>query len=119
MAVHHGIIQDGSAHLEVDGSANLEKGSFTQNSPFQVQATIRDADVAELQRAAGWNYPVTGTLNVTVHAAGTQANPHASGHLSVGSAQAYGRPVKSLTANLVFANHEAQLDDIRLQAMHG
>ena len=33
--------------------------------------------------------------------------------------QAYGRPVKSLTANLVFANHEAQLDDIQMQAMRG
>ena len=54
-----------------------------------------------------------------MHAEGTQANPHATGHLSVTAAQAYGRPVKSLTANLVLANHEAQLDDIQLQAMHG
>ena len=69
--------------------------------------------------AAGLNYPVTGTLNFTVQAAGTEANPHGSGHFSVTAAQAYGRPVKSLTANLVFVNHEAQLDDIQLQAMRG
>ena len=119
VAVHHGIVREGNARLEVDGSANLEKGNFTPNSPFEVQATIHDADIAELQRAAGWNYPVTGTLNVALHADGTQANPRATGHLSVASAQAYGRPIKSLTANLVFANHEAQLDDIQLQAMHG
>ncbi len=119
VALHHGIIQEGKAHLEVDGSATLAKGSFTENLPFQVQAAIRDADVAELQRAAGLNYPVTGTLNFTGQAAGTEANPHGSGHFSLLAGQAYGRPVKSLTANLAFANHEAQLDDIRMQAMHG
>ena len=119
VAVHHGIIQEGSAHLNVDGSATLEKGSFTENLPFQVQATIRHADIAELQRAAGMNYPVTGTLNFTFQAGGTEANPHGSGRFSLTAAQAYGRPVKSLTANLGFANHEAQLDDIQMQAMRG
>ncbi|HEY5178081.1 MAG TPA: translocation/assembly module TamB domain-containing protein [Terriglobales bacterium] len=119
VAVHHSIIQEGSAHLNVDGSATLVKGSFTENLPFQVQAAIRDADVAELQRAAGLNYPVTGTLNFTVQAAGTEANPHGSGHFSLTAAQAYGRPVKALTANLAFVNHEAQLDDIQMQAMRG
>jgi translocation and assembly module TamB len=119
VAVHHGVIEEGTARLNVDGSATLEKGSFSPNLPFQMQAAMQNADIAELQRAAGWNYPVTGTLNFIMHADGTQANPHAAGHLSVTAAQAYGRLVKSLTTNLVFVNHEAQLDDIQLQAMHG
>jgi translocation and assembly module TamB len=119
VAVHHGVLQEGSARLDVDGSATLQSGSFTENLPFQVQATIRDADVAELQRATGLNYPVTGTLNFTVQAGGTEVNPHGSGHFSLMAGQAYGRPVKSLTANLAFANHEAQLDNIQMQSMHG
>ncbi len=119
VAVHHGFIEEGDARLNVDGSATLQKGSFTENLPFQVQAVIHDADVAELQRAAGLNYPVTGTLNLTLQAAGTEANPHGSGHFSLTAGQAYDRPVKSLTANLAFANHEAQLNDIQLQAMRG
>jgi translocation and assembly module TamB len=119
IAVHHGIIQEGNAHLNVDGSATLQKGSFTENLPFQVQAVIRDADVAELQRAAGLSYPLTGTLNLNLQAAGTEENPHGSGHFSLTAAQAYGRPVKLLTADLVFANHEAQLNDIQMQAMRG
>ncbi len=119
VGVHHGVIQEGNAQLNVDGSATLEKGSFTENLPFQVQAVIRDADVAELQRAAGLNYPVTGTLNFSIQAAGTEANPHGSGHFSLTAGQAYGRPVKSLTAKLSFANHEAELNDIQMQAMRG
>ncbi len=119
VALHHGTIQEGKAHLEVDGSATLANGTFTETLPFQVQAAIRNADVTELQRAAGLNYPVTGTLDFTVQAAGTEANPHGAGHFSLLAGQAYGRPVKSLTANLVFANHEAQLDNIQMQSMHG
>ena len=119
VAVHHGVIQEGSARLEVDGSATLQKGSFTENLPFQVQAAIHNADVAELQRAAGLDYPVTGTLSLTLQAAGTEANPHGSGHFSLTAGQAYGRPIKSLTANLALADHEAQLDDIQMQAMRG
>ena len=113
VALHHGVVQEGNAHLNVDGSATLANGSFTASLPFQVQASLRDADVTDLQRAAGRNYPVTGTLNLTVQADGTEGNPHVSGHLSLTAAQAYGREVKSLTANLVFVNHEAQLDDIQ------
>ncbi len=119
VAVSHGIVQEGTARLTVDGSAALEKGSFTENLPFQVRATMRNADIVELQRAAGIDYPVSGSLNFTVQAEGTEANPRGTGHLSLTAAQVYGRPVKSLTANLTFANHEAQVDDIKIQAMRG
>ncbi len=119
VAVSHGIVQEGTARLTVDGSAALEKGSFTENLPFHVQATMRNADIVELQHAAGTDYPVSGSLNFTVQAEGTEANPRGSGHLSLTAARAYGRPVKSLTANLAFANHEAEVDDIKIQAMRG
>ena len=95
------------------------KGNFTENSAFQVRAAMHDADVAALQRTVGLDYPVTGTLNFTVQAAGTQANPSGKGQFSLTSAQAYGRPIKSLTANILFTNHEAQLNEIRLLAARG
>jgi len=119
VALHHAIIQEGSAHFNVDWTAALDKGSFTEDSPFQLQATVHNADVAELQRAAGLNYPVSGTLNLTMEAAGTETNPHGQGQFSLTAAQIYGRPVKSVGSNLVFANHEAQLKQLRLQAAGG
>jgi translocation and assembly module TamB len=119
VALHHAIIQEGSACLNVDWTAALDKGSFTDDSPFQLQATVHNADVAELQRAAGLNYPVSGTLNLTVEAAGTETNPHGQGQFSLTAAQVYGRRLKSVSSNLVFANHEAQLKQVRLQAAGG
>ena len=50
IALHNGVIEQGNAHLNVDGSANLEDGSFTSNSPFDGEASIHNASVADLQR---------------------------------------------------------------------
>jgi translocation and assembly module TamB len=119
VALHNATIQEGNARIALDGTATLNKGNFTENSAFQVHAAMHDADVAALQRTMGLNYPISGTLNFTVQAAGTEANPNGKGQFSLTSAQAYGRPIKSLAANIVFANHEAQLHDIRLLAARG
>ena len=113
------MIEEGGTQLNIDGTTTLDKGNFTATSQFQVQAAMHNADVAALQRAAGFNYPVSGKLNFTLQAAGTEANPHGHGQMSLTDGQAYGRPIKSLTTNLVFANHAAQLEDIHLQAARG
>ena len=119
VAIHHGIIQEASASLNVDWTAALQKGSFTDDSPFQFQAAIHDAGLSDLQRATGFDYPVTGTLNATLEASGTEGNPHGQGQFTLTRAEAYGRPIKSLGADVAFANHEAQLNHIRLQAAGG
>ena len=80
---------------------------------------MHNADVAALQRAAGFDYPVTGKLNFTIQAAGTETNPRGHGQLSLTGGQAYGRPIKALTTNIVFANRAAQLEGIHLQVARG
>jgi translocation and assembly module TamB len=119
VGLHHAAIKEGSAQLTVDGSSTLDRGNFTPSSQFQVQAAIHDADIAELQRAVGTDYPVSGKLNLSVQAAGTQLDPHGHGQLSLTDGQAHGRPIISLTSKILFANHAAELDNIRLQAEHG
>ena len=119
VSVHHGVLQQGNARLNLDGSATLQNGSFTETTPFQLQAALHNADVPSLQRALGLDYPVSGMLNLDFQVAGTEADPRGHGQLSLQSGEAYGRPIKSLTSKLVFANHEAQLDDIHLQAVRG
>ena len=119
VAIHHAIVQEGSARLNMDWTAALQKGSFTDDSPFQLQAAIHNADLSDLQRATGFDYPVTGTLNATLEASGTEGNPHGQGQFTLTGAEAYGRPIKSLGADVTFANHEARLNHIRLQAAGG
>jgi len=57
--------------------------------------------------------------DLTIQAAGTQADPHGHGQISLTEAQAYGRPIKSLTSNIVFASRTARLEDVHLQAGRG
>jgi len=119
VALHNAVIQEGSAHLNGDWTAALVKGSFTEDSLFQLQVVVHSADVADLQHVAGFSYPLTGTLNATLQAAGTEGNPHGQGQFTLTAAQAYGRPIKSASATLAFANHEAQFNHIRLLAARG
>ena len=119
LALRNGVIEQGNAHLNVDGSATLDNGTFTDHSPFDVHASIRNASVADLQRTIGTDYPLSGVVNLNLDASGTRLDPHGQGHLSVTGGEAHGHPVKTLTADLLVANQEAQLQNIRLEALGG
>ena len=119
VALRNGVIEQGSAHLNVDGSATLDNGTFTDHSPFDVHASIRNASVADLQRTIGTDYPVSGVVNLSLDASGTRLDPHGKGHLAVTGGEAHGHPIKTLTADLTVANQEAQLEKIRIEALGG
>ena len=119
VALHNGTIQEGDAHLLVDGSATLDKGNFTPTSQFQVKASLHNGDVGQLQHAAGLDYPLKGKLTFAVQVAGTTENPHGQGQVSLGEGEYHGRPIKSLTSKIAFANHGVQFQDIHLQAARG
>jgi translocation and assembly module TamB len=119
LALRNGVIQRGTANLNVDGSATLDNGAFTEHSPFEMHASIHNASVADLQRTIGTDYPVSGVVNLNLDASGTQKDPHGQGHLVVTHAEAHGHPIKTLTADLLVANQEAQLEKIRIEALGG
>ena len=58
-------------------------------------------------------------MNINLQASGTQTDPHGQGQLSVTGGEAYGHAIKTLTADLVMANHEAQFENIRVEALGG
>ena len=119
VALHNGVIAQGNAHLNVDGSATLENGSFNANAPFQLQATVHNASVADLQRTVGTDYPLSGAVNFSLQASGTENNAQGRGQMSLTGGEAYGYPIKTLTSDLVLANHEAALENIHLEALGG
>jgi len=119
VSVHRGVIHQGNTWIDLDGSATLQNGSFTDTTPFQIEAALHNGDAGTLQHVIGTDYPVSGTLNLTLQASGTEQNPHGQGQISLQSAEVYGRAVKALTSKVEFANHEAQLNDVHLQALNG
>jgi hypothetical protein len=59
----------------------MTRGSFTPNDAFTAHIDLHNADIAEVQAIAGYNYPVRGKANLTLQASGTRAQPHAEGHI--------------------------------------
>jgi translocation and assembly module TamB len=118
-SLQHATIQEGSAHLALDGSVGLYQGALLPDSSFQLHATLKNGDIEELQNAAGLSYPVRGDVTFTVQAGGTLDNPHGQGQVSLAHGEAYGRPISELTSNVQFANHAVQLENLHLQAARG
>ena len=119
LSVHNGVIQQGGAQLNLDGTVHLQNGTFTDHSPFELNASLRNANLSDLQKTVGTNYQVAGVLNISLHATGTKNDPHGNGSISVTEAQAYGYTIKTLKSDIVLANQEAQLQNIRLEALGG
>ena len=119
VALHHTVIQAGGAQLNIDGSSALDRGKFTESSQFQVQAAMHNADVAALQSALGLDYPLSGKLNFKVQAAGTEADPHGQGSVSLTEGHVHEIPIHSLVSQISFANQAVQFQDIHLRGERG
>ncbi len=119
LALHHGIVEQGAARLNLDGSVQLKEGGFDDNSPFQFNASLRNADVSDLQKTAGTDYPVKGVVTLIIQASGTKADTRGQGSVSISGGEAFGYPIKTATADILLANQFAQLQNIRLNALGG
>ena len=119
LALHKTVVQQGDSSLAIDGSTTLDEGAFTDNSQFQLQATLRNGDATALQHDLGLDYPLQGRLSFAIHAAGTPADPHGQGHFSLTNGELHGRPIQTLTSEISFAEHTAHFRDIHLQAGNG
>ena len=74
----------------------LHQWSLTKTSPFQVQLSASQINVADMLKAAGSTAPVAGTLSANVTANGTQLAPSGHGTVGITSARVAGEPVRSV-----------------------
>ncbi len=99
---------------EFDASAALQRGRFTEDGQFTLRLSLHNADVSALQAILGRNYPITGTADVSLQAAGSKSDPHGQGQVHLTNASAYGEPIQRFNADLRFAQGEAGLYNIHL-----
>ncbi len=114
VAASNGVLQRGKSQVAFSVDAAAHNGKVLQTTPLNARVNIRNADVADIQAMAGYNYPFTGTLNLNVNATGTMADPRGSGQLSLTNGTAYDEQLKSLSANIRIANHNVELSNIAL-----
>jgi translocation and assembly module TamB len=114
VAVHNGVLKRGAESAEVDASAVLENGRFTESSLITLNLNMQNADIALLQALGGYNYPVTGKLDISLEVTGTKSDPRGQGRLRLIDGSAYGEPIAQLAADLRFGDGEASLDNVHL-----
>jgi translocation and assembly module TamB len=110
----NGVLKHGTAQLNFDGSAALTKGSFTDTSPFELRATLRNASIADVQALAGTHYPVSGVVNLNLNVSGTERDPRGQGRVVLTNPVVHGEPFKQIAADIRFASQEAQFTNVTL-----
>jgi translocation and assembly module TamB len=114
LALRGGTLRRGDTNADFELSAVLQKGQFTENSPYTARVNLHNVDVASTAVLAGFDYPVSGTADVSVQIAGTRAHPRAQGHIHAANASAYGEAIEKFEADLRIAGSETALNNIHL-----
>ncbi|HYG99413.1 MAG TPA: translocation/assembly module TamB domain-containing protein [Terriglobales bacterium] len=112
LALRNSALRRGNAQINFDLNAQLHRGRFTETSPFTAHVNAHRAQVADLQTLAGYDYPLSGIADVNVRVSGTQSTLRGNGHVVVSSAVVHGHPVDRASADVDFANGEAQFNNI-------
>jgi translocation and assembly module TamB len=113
-AARNGTLRHGNTIISFDLSASLHQRRFIDASPFTARLNMRNADAAEFLSLAGYDYPISGTINLYLRASGTRTDPHGEGRIQINNATIYGQAVEHFDADLRFSNGEAGLNNLQL-----
>jgi translocation and assembly module TamB len=114
LVLRGGTLRRGDTSADFEVSAILQKGQFTENSPYTARVNLHNVDVASTAALAGFDYPVTGTADVALQIAGTRAHPQAQGHIHAVNASAYQEGIERFDADLKIRASETALNNIQL-----
>lgn len=114
LALRHATAIHGDSSARFDLSTSLSQGRLNPNDTFTANVNMQNADIAEVQALAGYDYPVIGRANLVLQASGTRAQPHAEGHIQVADAVVYGQPIRQFDSDLRWNEGQASLNNIHL-----
>ena len=114
LSLRGGSLRRGETTADFDLSASLQKGQFTETSPYTARVNLHHVDVASTAVLAGFDYPVTGTADLSLQIAGTRARPQVQGHIRASDASAYGESIEKFDADLRIDAGQTSLENIRL-----
>ena len=114
LVLRGGTLRRGSTSADFEVTGGLQKGQFTENSPFTARVNLHNVDVASTAELAGFDYRVTGTADISMQVSGTRAHPQGQGHIHAANASAYGEAIEKFDADLHLAGSETALTGIHL-----
>ena len=114
LALRGGSLRRGDTSADFELSAVLQNGQFGEDSPYTARVNLHHVDVTSTAVLTGFDYPVSGTADVSVQIAGTRSHPRAQGHIHAANASAYGEAIEKFDADLRIAGSETALNNIQL-----
>jgi len=82
--------------ISFSGSTGLRRWSFTPESPLSLQAKVNKISVADLERLAKVEYPITGDLSGEIALTGSELQPVGHGSLQIAKGSAWNEPIRTL-----------------------
>ncbi len=114
LSLRGGSLRREQTSADFEFNAILQQGSFTENSPLTARVNLHHVDVASTAALAGFDYPVSGSADISVQVSGTRSHPQAQGHIHAANASAYGEAIEVFDADLNVADSETALNNIHL-----
>ena len=104
--------------ITLDASTGLTRWSFSNTSPIQADITASQMNLADIERLAQQDIPVSGILSVNLHVHGSELNPQGGGDITVSKGAAYGEPFQAVKVNLSGSGEEAHAN-LQVQTQAG
>jgi translocation and assembly module TamB len=97
----NGLLQSArQGEISFNGTTGLKAWSFTPESPLSLQAKVTKLSVADLERLAKLEYPITGDLSGDISLHGSELQPAGHGSLQVTNGSAWNEPIRTLKLDL-------------------
>lgn len=97
----------------INGTIALRDWNYLPSNAIRVSLSVQQMSIAELQRIANLQYPVSGDLTASVSLTGTQLDPQGSGKLQIANAQVYSEQIQNFAAQF-HADHEAVVSSLHV-----
>jgi translocation and assembly module TamB len=113
--IANGVLQRPGLQARFDGGIGLRQWSTSPRSPLNVNASIQNADMADIMALAGQPpTEMTGALNAAAQITGTLGNPSGGAHLTIDNGTAYGETFDHANAAVTFADQLVKLDPVQI-----
>lgn len=114
LALRNSVLRRNSTAIDFDLNLGLQDREFTPSSPFTARINVQQANLAELLDMVGYQYPATGTVNLTAQMAGTRSDPEGYGSVQISAATIHGQHLQQLRSTLSFSKGEVVFHDIEM-----
>ncbi len=124
IAIQYATLTGNGATIEAQGQLeahriSARKSTFDDSSPLDANIVMHNASLSNLLLSAGQSLPVTGTVNLQIHAGGSVGDLNGGGDVLIRGGDIAGEPYQTASADVSFKGHQIAVTQLTLLADGG